>query len=292
MLARVELGASQVKRHLPLIVAGAVVLALAGRTPSPVAGSPPESGPRAWRTDRPAAAGCETPYRSHRPGVDTATAVYLGDTHARPTAGCNPTRIVDVFDCGTDERAGGYCTVRFDATLWLATGERAVVVMAADTHVIAYEIPGARGGKKGRYAAGVAGGGSVRLVFAVWNSSANRTGTRSLLMIENVESYPTGDDITSAALTPVGVDEIPFVPVPIVGDPLPLLDGPDDCNGNGLPDAYEISQGVTPDRDGNGTPDTCQAQRRQIDWVLLALAALALALPLVRFARRRRAGNV
>jgi hypothetical protein len=293
MPARVELGASRVKRRLPLLIAGGAALALVTRNPLPAslpaAAVVLQDGTRGWTTVRTAPSGCETPFRSIVSDGDTTTlAALLGDTRTTPEPGCDPTWILNVFDCGAGESAGGYCTVTFDATLWLAAGERAVVLMTADTNMAAYELPGARAGKSGRYAAAVAGGGRVRLVFAVWNSPAERAGTRSLLIIEQVESYRTAKDITSVSLTPVRWDEVPIDHESIGGHRLQSSAGPEDCNENGLPDAYEVSQGVAPDRDGDGRPDACQEQRRQIDWVLLAIGVLIFAVVLIRLAVNHR----
>lgn len=290
------MGASRVIRRLSLVAAGAAAFALATRTVLPAV--PPDDGgqapgdARGWMTDLSASPDCDMPYRAVRPGVDESSSAYLGDTRTTTAPGCNPTWISDVFDCGASDRAGGYCTVTFDATVWLAAGERAVVVLATDSNLAAFEIPGSRGGKRGRYAAAAPGSGGVRLLFAVWTQSSSRAGTRSILMIDNVESYSTNDDITSASLTPVPRDEIVIDPETVATQPLPAAAGPDDCNDNGLPDAYEISQGVTPDRDRDGTPDTCQEPGRHVDWVLLALATVVLVLMLFRLARRHRSSHV
>ena len=258
---------------------------------TPAGGDHAPGTERGWKTTRTAPSGCDTPYRWVGPGADTATAALLGDTRAGSTPGCDPTYILDVIDFGAAQRPGDHCTVTFNATLWLGAGERAAVVLVADSSVAAYEIPGSRGGRTGRYAAAVVGRGTVRLIFAVWNSASAREGTRSLLAIDKVEAYTTGEDISSTTLKPIGCDEIPFDPMAIDGQGMESMAGPADCNENGLPDGFEISQGMAPDRDADGLPDTCQG-RRQTDGVLLILGLVALTAVLVRFLLKQRVSKL
>lgn len=284
------------KRRLPLVIAVGAVLAFMSRVPSPavppVADGSLDGGVRGWKTIRTVPAACDTPYRSIRADDDTVTAAHIGDTRTTHSPGCDPTWIFQVFECRSDQPSNVYCTVTFDASLWLVAGERAAVVIVAGANVSAYQIPGERSGKTGRYAASVAGAGWVTLAFAVWNSPETQAGTRSLLVVDNVESYPTLEDITSSLLTPLHPDAVPFDLDSIDGHLLQGVAGLADCNDNRLPDNYEVSQRMAFDRDADGRPDDCQEKNRQVDWVLLGLGVLILTVILVRLIRKNRLGNV
>jgi hypothetical protein len=99
----------------------------------------------------------------------------------------------------------------------------------------------------------------------------------------------TGGDITSESLAPLHQDGVPFDPSGIDGHLLQQITITPDCNENGVPDSFEISQGITADRDGDGKPDDCTHKKRQIDWVLLGMGIVILAVTLFRHARKRRA---
>jgi hypothetical protein len=285
-----------VKSRLPLVIAGGAVLAFACSAPSAavprVADGSFEIGAREWKATGTAPAGCELPYRSIGTRADSATAAYLGDNRSAPSPGCDPAWIVRIFECGNHEPPNGCCTVTFHASLWLVAGERAAVVLTSGGDVAAYEIPGERGGKSGRYAASIAASGRVTLVFAVWNSPGSSVGTRSLLRVDDVRLFQTPNDITSSLLTPLHLDAVPFDWRSVEGHPMRADAGLTDCNENKLPDNYEISQGMTADRDGDGRPDDCQQQGRRVDWVLLALGGLVLTATFLRVIRKSRARHV
>jgi hypothetical protein len=283
-------------RYRSLIFAAAVVLIGAtwpgSSAEASVANGGFDGSAVGWKTIRTTPAGCETPYRSIVVAGDSSTSsALLGDSRAESSPGCDPSYIFQDFDCGSGEP--GFCTVSFDASLWLVAGERAAVVLLAEggADVVAREIPGARGGRTGRYAVSLRGGGRVRIVFAVWNSPGPQRGTRSLLQIDNVESFVTREDITSETLAPLHLASVPFDPAPggIDGHLLQQIDTVPDCNENGIPDSFEISQGIAADKDGDGTPDDCVRKERRIDWVLLGMGIVILIVSLVRHARKRRA---
>jgi hypothetical protein len=107
-------------------------------------------------------------------------------------------------------------------------------------------------------------------------------------MVDNVGSFVTDDDLSSESLVQIHVDALPFVPDSLDGHLLQQIAGVTDCNSNGVPDLYEISQGIASDADGNGLPDDCDADKHQIDWVLLGLGVLIIAVTLWRHLRKRR----
>jgi len=226
--------------------------------------------------------GCDTPCRLVVVGADTTTAAIIGDTRTAPQPGCDPSYIFQDFVCDRGDPAAVFCTVSFDVSMWRVAGDHAAVVLVSGARVVAREIPGDRGGRRGRYAVSIAAQDGVRVVFAVWNSAPNRNGTRSVLMVDNVEIYSTAKNLTTGYLAPLDGEALSFDPLSTEGHYLPRLEGFADCNENGVPDSFEISQGIASDRDGDGRPDDCLARKRQIDWVLLGLCALVLTALIVR----------
>jgi hypothetical protein len=264
--------------------------ALAG--PALVNGSFVGSG--GWKAAQSAPAGCEPPYRVAdslgAKGLDGAAAV-LGDNQPSRSPGCDPSYILQDFDCGAASATGGYCTVTFESSLWLVAGERAAVIFRNERSTVIFEIPGDRVGRSGRYAMSVPSGSRGRLVYAVWRSPGRPGGTRSVLLLKHVESYHTDTDITSPALTPLHAEVMPFDVGALDGGLVPAGPGVADCNRDGIPDEYEITQGMTADRNADGVPDDCVEAKRQIDWVLLGLGIVVLLAMLLRSARGRMAGR-
>ena len=284
----------QWKRPAAATAAAVVALsssALAG--PALVNGSFLGSG--GWQSARTAPAGCEAPYRvvdslGAATGLDRAAAV-LGDNRPSPSPGCDPSYILQDFDCDAARATGGYCTVTFESSLWLVGGEHAAVILRNDRSTVIFEIPGDRVGRSGRYAVSVPSGPRARLVYAVWRSPGRSGGTRSVLLLKHVESYHTDSDITSPALAPLHAEATPFDVGELDGGFLPGGPGVADCNRDGIPDEYEITQGMTADRNADGLPDDCVEKKRQIDWVLLGLGIVVLLAMLLRGARGRMAGR-
>lgn len=286
MLARIRL----------VLVAGGIILsgpAHAGPSAaSSIVDGGFDSGARGWKTIRTVPSGCETPHRSVFHGDSTSTAVFLGDTRIETPPGCDPSYVFQDFDCSTTDSSDKYCTVSFDASLWLVAGERAAVVVSTERAMVAREIPGARSGRSGRYAVSVPATGRARVVFVVWGSPGPPGGTRSLLMIDNVESFVADRDLSSELLAQLHVDVLPFVPGTLEGHLLQPIADVTDCNANGVPDLFEISQGMAADHDGDGLPDDCDAEERRIDWVLLGLGVLILTVTFLRHALKSRARSV
>ena len=255
-----------------------------------------DGGAGGWKTMRTGPAGCATPVRFVDAGADSDAAAIAGDARGGASPGCDPSWIFLDFECGGDS-PGGFCTVSFDASLWLVAGEHAAVILAGDSGSAAFEIPGDRGGQTGQYAVSIAGAGAgdgagLRLIFAVWNAPAIQRGTRSLLRVDNVRPVFTPDSVTTVTLTPMHPDAIPFAAIKIDGHLLQSVVATADCNANGLPDTYEISQGIAFDRDGDHRPDDCDGRERRIDWVLLTLGAVILVATFVRLVRRNRSRYV
>jgi hypothetical protein len=248
-----------------------------------------DGGARGWKTIRTVPSGCETPHRSVFRGDSASTAVFLGDTRIETPPGCDPSYVFQDFDCSSADSSNDHCTVSFDASLWLVAGEHAAVVVSTEGAMVAREIPGARSGRSGRYAVSIPATGRARVVFAVWGSHGPPSGTRSLLMIDNVTAFVTDRDLSSEMLAQLHIDALPFGPRTLDGHLLQPIPDVTDCNANGVPDLFEISQGMAADSNGDGLPDGCDAEERRIDWVLLSLGVLILAVTFLRHALKGRA---
>lgn len=273
-------------RMRPLLLAAGVALAggLGAQSPavSSIVDGGFDGGVVGWKTLRTLPAGCDTPYRSVFIGDSNSTAAFLGDTRLETTPGCDPSLVFQDFDCSNANPTVNFCTVSFEASLWLVAGECAAVVVSAGDAVVAREIPGARSGRSGRYVVSVSGSGKARVAFAVWSTPGTQAGTRSLLMVDNVKSFVTDRDLSSPVLVQIHTDALPFVPRTLDGHNLQRYPGVTDCNANKIPDTYEISQGIAADSDGDRLPDDCGEEKRQVDWVLLGLGVLILVATLFR----------
>lgn len=284
-------GGTNLSRSAVLWLIVAMVLSLWG--PSAVVatttGAPFGDPINLWKTNRTRPPDCDTPVYTFGPAAENGSAAALiGDTRANEKPGCNPSFLfVDIKQAGAVEESR-YCTVSFDASLWLVAGERTCVIVESGNNISIHEIPGTRTGRTGRYAVSVPGEQKVRLVFSVWNSIDPQNGTQSVLKINNVEVHITAEDITSTPLTPLHTDALPFVPASLDGYAVQRFDESYDCNANRIPDSFEVSQGLSVDGDSDGRPDECMKKDRKIDWVLLGMGVLILTVTLFRLARKNR----
>ncbi len=202
--------------------------------------------------------------------------------------GCNPSTLFQNFWCALDTTDQNWCTVTFDASLWLAPGEQAVVIQKSYFATRAGLIPGGGAPASGRYSISVKGCNENLILFAVVNPLRGQ-GVKSILQIDNVQSTCSSGDSTSANL--------PMIPLPSAGLGIELLDRdgvpvtmstpPLDCDVNGLFDHYEIDNALASDDNGNGTIDACDPKPREINWVLMGVGLLMIFVTVRRMIRNR-----
>ena len=121
-----------------------------------------EQGPRGWKTVLTTPSNGEVPFCAaglnlpSPPGASEGRRhlAVLGDVSIRPTPGCNPSFVYQDFVCDSDPSGTAFCTVNFDASLWLAPGENAAVILQTAQGAAARLIPAA-GGSGRRYSISV-----------------------------------------------------------------------------------------------------------------------------------------
>lgn len=260
-----------------------------------------EQGPRGWKTILTAPSDGEVPVCAGNlnlplpPGASEGRRhlVILGDVSRRPAPGCDPSLIYQDFVCDSDPSADGFCTVSFDVSFWQASREKAAVLIKTSQSVKAWEIPAAAGTPGGRYAVSTPGctqiGPKNRIVFVVWSPADSSRGTRSVMWVDNVESYCSAQDKSSPDLAPIAPGQLPVDAELLAGFILRPGMSAADCNNNGIPDTYELNQTPELDQDNDGIIDQCVTTGGGVTWIISCVVVMILGVTILRLVRKNRA---
>lgn len=206
-------------------------------------GGPPPAG-----CDLPAnAAGLNLPIPPGRvPGM-----THLGWLGNRGSgSGCNPSFLLQLFDCEPKtEPENPHCTITFDARFFQGAGDRAGVILENAGGVRSGLIPP----DAGNYIISIPGCVDPTAVSFFVDDPAAGAAVTSVLWIDNVTCDCTDGDQTNMQSFP---GQLPRPPGET--EELGTVDAPEDCNDNGIPDVFDITDGDSEDTNGNGIPDECE----------------------------------
>ena len=182
---------------------------------------------------------------------------------------------------------GVFRSVACEADAGLAATDRAAVVVRTPDGAAAFEVVAPPEGTSGAFTVAVGGTGRCRAVFVVWTAARspgdNRSGTASLLRIANVRARATRHGQTSPGLAPLHLDALPVSIDALSGHLLRTVAPPRDCDADGIPDVVVLSLLGGIDKNGDGIPDACSGRTSRVNWVLLAMGAVLVAVSLRRF---------
>jgi|GEM_PF-6143414 len=276
----------------------AAVLVLADGTPVLAGNGDFEQGPRGWRVvvrdssarDLPRVADSinlpdppgATPGRSH--------AAVLGNAPETPAAAANPSLMYQRLVIDNDStRSRG--VLAFDARAWICGSDVAAVVVTTSRGTHAWRIdPDHDGAANVRRVVSFPGSGTAVVEFMLFTPGT--AAVRSVLVIDNVATYGTGDHVATIGMVPVLPAVLPRPSTTgATSAPLGIGEAFDDCDGNNVPDGVEICRAPSRDANGDGRLDSCRAPRR-VNWKLMLMGLLILIPTLMRLgARQRRAAE-